>query len=90
MTGIEESNYELDLQLYPNPTSGIIDINSKDSRIIGSTIEIVDLIGKQVASYQLSTTSQRIDISKLQKGTYIYTIKDKSHSVLKLGKILLE
>ncbi len=90
LTGIEESIYELDLQLYPNPTNGIIYISSEDSRIIGSTIKIVDLVGKQVASYQLSATSQHIDISKLQKGIYIYTIKDKSHSVFKLGKILLE
>ena len=69
-----------DLQLYPNPTTGFLNI---DTKISISKIVITDLLGKTV--FQSNDNFSKIDISNL--GTAIYLVKIQAEGSEKTYKI---
>ena len=57
------------LNLYPNPTSGIVELQLNELR--GSDrIEIMDIQGRLVYAKNLNNTNTQIDLSSLASGTY--------------------
>lgn len=54
---------------YPNPTNGIVHLNSENSLI--KEASVFDLLGRQVHSSKLSSNSVTLDLKSLQTGTYI-------------------
>jgi hypothetical protein len=61
-------NNFVDLKLYPNPTSSVLNIESEFSNY---SIEIVDLMGKIVYSSQSDISNFKLDVSSFENGTYI-------------------
>lgn len=62
----------IDIQVFPNPVSEQLTINSGQLKI--QEVEIYDITGKQIINYQLSTINPLIDISELDNGIYILKI----------------
>ena len=62
-------NYNPDVKLYPNPTNGriYIDIGNYQKEF---TVEVYDIAGKLI----LISSAQNIDISKHERGTYLFKI----------------
>ena len=60
---------DVKLILYPNPTTGYISIN-KDVELI----EIYDVTGKKLLSFNNVNKNQQLDINKLSSGYYISKI----------------
>ena len=56
--------------LFPNPTAGVINIDSKD---FVETIEVYDNIGRKIKKY-FSITNNAIDLSNLDDGIYFVDI----------------
>lgn len=77
ITAIHQIKNELGINVYPNPSNGIVfvdcsNINSKDNNIL-----IIDITGKQIYSSQLTAqVVNKIDISSLPNGIYIAQIKN--------------
>ncbi|HZH70044.1 MAG TPA: T9SS type A sorting domain-containing protein [Flavobacteriaceae bacterium] len=76
----ENENYSF--KIYPNPTSGILFLESKHPI---SSITVYSLFGQQI---QKNTGNSQIDISKMQSGLYFLKIEDKNgnsqtHKILK-------
>lgn len=73
---------KLKINLYPNPTTSDIKINTD----LKTEVIIYNLIGQEI----LKTTNKNIDMSQLSKGTYIFIVKDiatnnfNSYKVLKI------
>jgi hypothetical protein len=85
--GIETTtNYEL--QIYPNPTTGELRIESGELKI--ENVDIFDVYGRKVSSYQLITSSSNhlINISHLSAGVYFLNINTEAGQVIK--KVLKE
>ncbi len=61
------------ISVYPNPTNGILNINSDHSI---QTIDILDLNGRMISKYDFtsSNTLQQIDLSQLGTGVYFVTV----------------
>jgi len=78
--GINE--WEAQIKIYPNPTSGELQIETSDMRCEILDIEIFDVYGKkivsnlksQVSSLKSQVSNQIIDISHLQSGVYFLKI----------------
>jgi hypothetical protein len=81
--GINEVNNELVTQVYPNPSSSLINFNihfkhgSNDEGII----HISNLIGQNIIEQTFHTGINFIDISSLAKGMYIYKVSNGNYSV---------
>jgi hypothetical protein len=63
-TGIHEIN-NFQARIYPNPTTGLVTINTTE---VLEKIEIYEITGKQIAHYSAVNT---LDLSSLPKGIYI-------------------
>lgn len=76
----------LEFKLYPNPTTGIINVKSELDAV---TIKMMDLNGKIVFDKNIDKHATNIDISHLVSGTYFTEIKDNKGN-RSLRKIIKE
>lgn len=74
-TSVREINSSSDLMLYPNPSSGRVDVKGKSIE----NISVYNSNGQRV----ISTNSSSFDLSSYPKGTYLVKITDKKESVMK-------
>ena len=71
--------------VFPNPSNNIINITSNKENGFYSELKIFDLNGKLVIEKNVIINNSKIsiDISKLEKGTYIYNLDGKSNKFIK-------
>jgi len=77
-----ENGLENSINVYPNPTSNIINL---DLPINTSNISITDMMGKKVFNKNVTNSKSKfeIDISLLDNGIYFIELKSKEASFLK-------
>ena len=86
-TAIEEQIQFSGVNIYPNPTNGVVNISFVDNSI--KKIEIVDLLGKKIYSHTISDNKNlTIDLSTLSKGIYMVNIQKDDSTVSK--KLIIE
>jgi hypothetical protein len=73
---------ETSLRSYPNPTSGIVTVEDASIQA-GEKIEIYDINGQLVKRFSATKNQTTIDISALQRGTYILKINNKQVKIIK-------
>jgi len=69
------------ITLYPNPTKGIVNINSPNTNII--SVEIYDITGRKIKEVSFNNNTYQIDINPLQSSQYFVNIKTENGSVTK-------
>jgi len=69
--GIEEADY-IDYSYYPNPTSGIVTIKSKDPI---SEVTVYNVQGQLLLSQKLNEMTTNVDMSSFANGTYFFKLK---------------
>ena len=80
-----ENFEEMQIKLFPNPTSDIIYINSDGKK---ADIELVDITGISVLQKQIKTEQEELNISKMKAGTYFLRIsKNDKQAVYKVVKM---
>jgi hypothetical protein len=70
ITNINEAKLEV-LSIYPNPTNSTITIDLGESITDNATIEIIDLLGKNLYLKEVSTKTNQINLEKFSNGIYI-------------------
>ena len=75
---------ETKFNIYPNPTKGLVYINTLNP----VSIDVIDVLGKVVFSTKNINNAGNIDLSSLQKGVYLVKISNESGSEIK--KIILK
>ena len=75
---IDETFFENQLQLFPNPTNGLINIKTNLNTL--DTIKVFSLTGKKVLEMDVNTTETafNMNVSKLAKGTYLMVFFKKN------------
>jgi hypothetical protein len=66
---VDDQN-QLDISIYPNPTSDIVYIDGNYTQL---KVVVYDILGKQVINKSITNS---IDISQLEKGVYILQLSD--------------
>ncbi len=77
---INEIGSDLFFELFPNPNAGIFTLQTDKQNIM---IEIFDLTGKSMLSYQLKQHIEEINCSNFPKGCYIIKLKDNNNIICK-------
>ena len=80
IVGVEENLLLNKTLIYPNPTTGLINIQYNDLVII----EIYNLLGEQI----LVTQQKQVDLSNNDNGVYLFRIKDREGKILSLERII--
>ena len=71
----ENAQSELSFEVYPNPSSGIINLKLNNSTDDKAAIKIFDVSGRLVIEDKVSTGSQTLDLSALPKGNYVLKVQ---------------
>jgi hypothetical protein len=73
------------MEVYPNPSSGIINLKLNGVSIENVTVKIHDISGRLVHEDVISSNNQSIDLSSLPKGNYVLKLQSgKTESVEKV------
>ena len=64
-------NLEQSLTVHPNPSSGIINISTKN---VLAGVTVINLLGQEVISKQINSNTAAIDLAGLTAGTYIFKV----------------
>ena len=68
-----EKQLDAQIQVFPNPTHGIVDIKSDGLPI--ENIWVCNLLGERVQQFETSSTEVRLNLSDLPKGVYFVHVK---------------
>lgn len=86
MVVIEKESLTKDVNLFPNPTAGLVNISFSQPDVYN--VVVTDITGKSLTSYQfdsVTNNSGTIDLSDLQNGIYlVHLITDNSRIVRKI------
>ncbi|MDO7171628.1 leucine-rich repeat domain-containing protein [Mariniflexile sp. AS56] len=64
---------ELGFSFYPNPTSGIVSIKSK--QLNNASVGVYDLNGRELLNQSISGASSEINVSNLASGIYLFKVQ---------------
>jgi len=78
-TGIVNLNNGGSINVYPNPTNGIINISAKEINA-NYQIEIIDISGKRVLKDKLNSSQKQVNIENLSNGLYYLHLSNKKES----------
>jgi hypothetical protein len=68
----EETNEFLDYSYYPNPTNGLVSINSKDTI---TEVAVYNIEGRLLFNQKRNDFSTTVDLSQFATGTYFFKLK---------------
>ncbi len=72
-------NMDVKIKVFPNPTDGIMYL-SVPSNITEFSVQIYDMLGKQVLNLPLNSMDKKFDLTFLSRGIYIAKIQSKTVS----------
>lgn len=75
--GIEENNNFTSVNIFPNPASDIVTLNSDNINNTDLTLDIYNLIGNIVKSENLKQNNRQFTVGDLSNGVYMVKIKSK-------------
>lgn len=71
-TSTDDFQDDLSINIYPNPTSGILNISNEDGLI--DQIILYDVSGKVILSKDMHRTTEQLDLGEVAKGVYFLNI----------------
>lgn len=87
VVGVEEIENGKTVLFYPNPTSGLVNLEVNTPVGHHLDLSIINSMGHVMGSYQIHTDKIQIDLSDYSNGLYFYRIKNKDNIVMK-GKFI--
>ena len=75
--------------IFPNPAHDFITVRHDFKGYSNAQFEITNLRGQKVAQYEVTSEESRFDVSKLQKGAYIYRLIVDNENV-ESGKLMIQ
>jgi len=84
-TGIMEFGTNDNIEIYPNPTTG--NVNMKvDAKLIGSNYAVIDILGKTVVAGTIKTNEEILNLENVSAGIYFISFGDNSNKTFKIIK----
>lgn len=87
MLGVELTEINLQLAMYPNPTTNYLNLGFGDYETTNVTYQFFDLQGKEVSKKTKAQTDNTIEMSAFPAGVYLLTIT-KNERPIKIYKII--
>jgi Secretion system C-terminal sorting domain len=85
--GIDETQIQLDLTAYPNPTSDYLILSSNNSDLTELSFELIDSTGKLIETRKIKNTIETIRMEDLPDANYFVKV-DSNGKVIKVFKII--
>lgn len=85
ISNVEEKGNILKAKICPNPAQNKV-ILSVETRLVGSTFIIFDVIGKSILSGRITSENMNLELSDLPRGIYLFKIGNDLKQTFKLIK----
>jgi hypothetical protein len=84
-SSLAEINNEISIQVYPNPSHGVVNIDLTKENLRDVFIHVIDVLGKEVKTVDLGDYNSiySMDMSNLQRGVYFIKINSKNGAVVR-------
>ncbi|MFT6336351.1 MAG: PKD repeat protein, partial [Halioglobus sp.] len=87
-TSTIDKELEVDVSIYPNPTSDYLTINFHNYIALDGMVRFYDVSGREVKSVVLERASTILDLQNLPSGAYLYKVYDGARQVYD-GKVVV-
>ena len=77
LTNINESDFEAQIKIFPNPSNGELFVLNAEN----SNIEIIDILGKVVYSALLNSNNEQLNLTSLSNGSYLARITNQQNVI---------
>ena len=77
-SNLVEINKDGHLKIYPNPSSGILNIEFPKNKMLDYNYTIIDINGKLISKGEINSNITRINIGDLKDAKYILNLKNSS------------
>ena len=74
-TGVGVNTYAIAANIYPNPTTGNVTV---ESNAIGADLSVYDLFGKQLMNTRITAETTELNLSSLAPGVYMVRIANQT------------
>jgi len=85
--GINETTINLELSVYPNPTTDYIQLKVESEKVKSLTFQLIDLQGKVITNKKITASNTTIKMEELPKAIYFLNVT-KNNQVIKTFKII--
>ena len=85
--GIKETELNISLSIFPNPTSDFLTLKVEGSNIEKLSFELLDVQGKLILSEQITNQNSQLAVSTLARGSYFINIL-KANKKIQTFKII--
>lgn len=83
-TGINELS-KVEVKVYPNPTSGLLNFNNVDN----STINILDITGKTLKTFKTITNNISVNLNSFANGLYFYNVTNSEGNTVATNRFVI-
>jgi hypothetical protein len=84
-TGLNETYINLELSVYPNPTTNYLTLKVDDFETLN--FQLIDLQGKVIENKKVTTTTSTIEMEALPKAVYFLNVT-KGNQLIKTFKVI--
>ncbi len=84
--GIDENSEAVNLEIYPNPTTGQFSLNIDAVDLNNAELQVIDIVGKVIHVQNINVNGSEVinlDISNNPKGIYFVQIKNETQNISK-------
>jgi len=85
VTNLSNDEY---VHLFPNPTTGVINIQYKLNSLKDVLLTVIDMTGKAVVTNKKVISGERMYLNSLAKGSYIIQFKDATGKLITTQKLI--
>ena len=79
--------YEV-ITTYPNPFHNNVYVELNTVKLLGCSMSIINIIGKEVYRTRISLTNTNIDLSILESGSYMMKFTNEQGEIISIKKIV--
>ena len=81
ITGLEATNINLQLSVYPNPTTDFLTLSATDTGLNNLKFDLYDMGVKLIEQDQLRDQNTQISMQNLSSGTYLLKVSDNTKTI---------
>ena len=86
-TGVDENNFNLDVSVYPNPTTDLLVLSINELKE-EYRYQVLDMAGKRLTNGQLRNNQTQLDFSSYAAGSYYVNIITNSNKQIKTFQVI--
>ena len=83
VSSVKNQNTQFELDVYPNPSNGKVNILLPSTTTLPVEVEIYDVMGKKVSTHTATKKSFSLEINSLEKGIYFVKTNTADYNITK-------